>query len=345
MANMLTHLEGGRPPARRRWMRSVVEPLGAGGWPLGAAAGAFALGRGLTTVQKRATRRRGLTLAARGGEKSGEKSGRRQPRAVDEDLQQLMNDDDDVNDVLSTGETQATALNVETEPIPPPAPRYDNVRRESVRLLPFLPEPTFWKFALNTPGDAGFDPLNFSTDIDKFVQYREAELKHARLAMVVAIAWPLAEYEEPLLAEDLRLPDVLGEANGSVLPRLTGGNFDYFVELFLAAVLVIGAFAELSAGGSAPGASPGKKTDGFDPLGLADWKAPSFLEGNLPPGRQWMPEAEIVHGRLAMSAVLYDVVSEITTDTPVSESTEFFFHRLDVKFVNPDYWLLNPETL
>ena len=39
-----------------------------------------------------------------------------------------------------------------------------------------------------TIGDYGFDPLNLGTD-ETFVPFREAEIKHGRLAMLAAVAW------------------------------------------------------------------------------------------------------------------------------------------------------------
>merc|ERR1711966_25255 len=41
-------------------------------------------------------------------------------------------------------------------------------------------------------GDEGFDPLGFS-NADNIKFYREAEMKHGRLAMLAAAGWPLSE--------------------------------------------------------------------------------------------------------------------------------------------------------
>ena len=38
-----------------------------------------------------------------------------------------------------------------------------------------------------------FDPLNLSEDNERLVFYREAELKHSRLAMISAVTIPLVE--------------------------------------------------------------------------------------------------------------------------------------------------------
>ena len=68
------------------------------------------------------------------------------------------------------------------------------------------------KFAESLPGITGplgfFDPLGFCTSGDDKVSeakirfYREVELKHARVAMLAAVGFPLAEQFHPLFATD-----------------------------------------------------------------------------------------------------------------------------------------------
>lgn len=50
-------------------------------------------------------------------------------------------------------------------------------------------------------GNKGFDPLNCATDIETLKKYREAEIKHGRLAMLAAIGWPFSELFHPYLSE------------------------------------------------------------------------------------------------------------------------------------------------
>ena len=45
----------------------------------------------------------------------------------------------------------------------------------------------------SVPGDRGFDPFNFSSNEHSLQWYCNAEIKHARLAMLAAVGWPLAE--------------------------------------------------------------------------------------------------------------------------------------------------------
>ena len=42
-------------------------------------------------------------------------------------------------------------------------------------------------------GDAGFDPLGLAKDRVSLFEFREAEIKHARLAMLAAVGWPISE--------------------------------------------------------------------------------------------------------------------------------------------------------
>ena len=84
---------------------------------------------------------------------------------------------------------------------------------------------------------AGFDPLglaNFDLNIgsayDKkrsaalvLQDYRDAELKHGRLAMLAAVAWPLQERLNPLLAAQLHWPNLVAETGGLSPSVLNGG--------------------------------------------------------------------------------------------------------------------------
>ena len=64
------------------------------------------------------------------------------------------------------------------------------------------------KFAESLPGVTGplgfFDPLGFCSEATegKIKFYREVEVKHARMAMLAAIGYPVAEQFHPLFATD-----------------------------------------------------------------------------------------------------------------------------------------------
>jgi hypothetical protein len=66
-------------------------------------------------------------------------------------------------------------------------------------------------------GNKGFDPLNCATSAPILKQYREAELKHGRLAMLAAAGWPVSELFQPLISQTFKLPDLLTKA-GEVPP-------------------------------------------------------------------------------------------------------------------------------
>ena len=52
--------------------------------------------------------------------------------------------------------------------------------------FPFLARPVFLDGTM--AGDVGFDPLGFAKSESDLMNYREAEIKHARLAMLAARA-------------------------------------------------------------------------------------------------------------------------------------------------------------
>ena len=57
--------------------------------------------------------------------------------------------------------------------------------------FPFLDSPAYLDGTFG--GDVGFDPLGFSAKPGRLFWMREAELTHARLAMLGAAGWPLSE--------------------------------------------------------------------------------------------------------------------------------------------------------
>mmetsp|Transcript_29992 Transcript_29992/g.69796 ORF Transcript_29992/g.69796 Transcript_29992/m.69796 type:complete len:405 (-) Transcript_29992:154-1368(-) len=224
-------------------------------------------------------------------------------------------------------------------------PRYQDIRKRDqlrrTRAIPFLPEPAYRKFVPNAPGDAGFDPAGLCKDPASFEQYREAEIKHGRLAMIAAIGWPLAEIFSGELSEQFRVPDVLADSGGKLLLTELGGVNEQFVEVLLGAILVVGAAAEVFRPSDRvkPG-DLGLSWGGFD-----TWEGPPGLANLLPPNRGWMPEAELKHGRIAMLAIFTDIAVELATGNPVVEDSEYLFHRIDSKIFRPEYWLSQPEEL
>ena len=100
--------------------------------------------------------------------------------------------------------------------------------KENSIAIPFLKRPP----ALDGShaGDYGFDPLGFTEQYDLYTM-QESELRHARLAMLAVVGWPVSE----LVAPDWMLqygcaPSVLNGFNPlSFLATLAAfGAFGYF---------------------------------------------------------------------------------------------------------------------
>merc|ERR1712127_1079869 len=64
------------------------------------------------------------------------------------------------------------------------------------------------------PGDRGFDPFNLASDAGALRWQRKAEIKHARLAMLAAAGWPIAELLHKDIASALHLPALLASGDG-----------------------------------------------------------------------------------------------------------------------------------
>ena len=141
---------------------------------------------------------------------------------------------------------------------------------------------------------------------------REAELKHARLAMLAAAGWPIQELLNPLRATGGRAPSLF---NGQLLENA----------LPVAVVFGALAFLEFQTKGSSAGATkkvidyraPEAGDYGFDPL--AEYTQ-SF------PVRE-MQLAEIKHGRAAMMGITGFAVQEALWGSPVIEQTPWAFGR------------------
>merc|ERR1711920_637338 len=71
--------------------------------------------------------------------------------------------------------------------------------KEMSLSMPFMEHPQFLDGSM--AGDVGFDPLGFAKSTDDLINYREAEIKHARLAMLAAAGWPLSELFDAKIAK------------------------------------------------------------------------------------------------------------------------------------------------
>jgi len=207
-----------------------------------------------------------------------------------------------------------------------------------------LPEPKYrqLKDPLLGECDVGFDPLDlalapspFGTGQDTYYNYREAEVKHGRLAMLAAVGWLSSEELQASLAQKLGLAD--GLANGDLAPSLLNGGLSKLPTWFLPTVLLISAWIELvpklqgkrDATGwdqgvlkykPQPGRFPGDLS--FDPLSLK----PTIMALGTSPEK--LHNSEVKHGRAAMLGVVGFVIQEFVTKVPVIVEDQFSADRL-----------------
>lgn len=198
--------------------------------------------------------------------------------------------------------------------------------------LPMLPPPAYR--TLGDPFlaemDAGFDPLNLATKdspfglaTESYYNYREAEVKHGRLAMLATVGWLSSEELQAALARKLGLADEL--APGELAPSLVNGGLGNLPAWFLPAVFAVSAWIELvprqqgnreTAVKYKPqlGRVPGDLS--FDPLDLQTKLAGSGVT------LVRLHNAEVKHGRAAMIAITAFVLQEFITRVPVIREDE-----------------------
>jgi hypothetical protein len=172
------------------------------------------------------------------------------------------------------------------------------------------------------PGDRGFDPFNFVKDEKLLSFYRQAEIKHARIAMLAAVGWPAAElfdkkiaaaYElSPLLDFEGRVPSVLNGGLSKVPPAFWAATLGV-----AAAIESFGLLKESIAKKQGVQYTPGDL--GFDPFNL---------EAITKEGRKYQLEAELFNGRLAMLAITFFAFNEFFTDGAIVRETPFLFYPL-----------------
>lgn len=172
-------------------------------------------------------------------------------------------------------------------------------------------------------GNKGFDPLGFAKDKGLLLQYREAELKHARLAMLASVGWVMSELWHTPLAELLGAENLLQEDKAEFLAKapsvLNGGLQNVPVFFWISTLLLTGAiegWRMLSINEQGPlKFTPGQL--GFDPLG--------FYAQEGAKGRMDLQTKELNNGRLAMLAIAFFAASEFATNAAVVDQTPGLF--------------------
>ena len=193
--------------------------------------------------------------------------------------------------------------------------------RAASMALPFAERPAVLD-ELALPGDFGFDPLGLAGDsAESLLTMRDAEIRHARLAMLAAVGWPLSELVHPTLASSLNEPSLVFKLGGDVPSVLNGGLGDVPVVFWISAVAVAVA-AELA---GIQAKESGKMSGDLGFRFGAD--AAADVLGS--PAK--VAEAEIVNGRVAMLAVTAYVVQEFAArlsgiPVPVVSSSYGLFH-------------------
>jgi len=188
------------------------------------------------------------------------------------------------------------------------------------QAIPFLYRPPILTGEL--AGDAGFDPLQLSKNREQLYYYREAEIKHARLAMLAAAGWPISELFDAKIAEYFGLAPAIDASTDRVPSLLNGGlenispKFWGFCLGFCAAIDIYGIqrtryMSEEEEKSYLPG------DFSFDPLGFY----PKTQEE-----QKSMQLAEIKHGRIAMLAVVgYAAQEALLQQGIIDETPQFFF--------------------
>ena len=184
-----------------------------------------------------------------------------------------------------------------------------NVRMQEADTVPEVVVPPFdsVKFAESLPGITGplgfFDPLGFCTSGDDKVSeakirfYREVELKHARVAMLAAVGFPLAEQFHPLFASD--------DAPSFTAFQQTPLQTFWPAVVFAIAIPEVFSTFNFSPPTEATWSMKSEHVSGdyfsFDPLGLKPTNPAELKE---------MQTKELNNGRLAMIAIAGMVVQE-----------------------------------
>ena len=186
-----------------------------------------------------------------------------------------------------------------------------------------------------------WDPLRLADTKTHALVYREAEIKHGRLAMLAAAGWPISELvphgsDSILQTTAGRAPSVLNGGLGEVNPLF------WLTLLLFFANLENGTLEYQFSGWQSTG-KPWKYVAGdygFDPLNLQDAIADKWIEatkGDFSEGDDRDPmtmkadvkanvaKAEMWHGRVAMLAITGFAVQEAVWGTPVVDQSPIFF--------------------
>ena len=125
--------------------------------------------------------------------------------------------------------------------------------------------------------------------------YREAEIRHGRLAMLAAILWPMQE-----IIDRLFIPNLFGDTT-----LIYGGVTLPFVPLSMVLIMLLLGYLDIYAASI-------KENDAGDAFlpGECFWDPLSILEGAPDWMKRNMQQRELNNGRMAMIAVLSYIIQE-----------------------------------
>jgi hypothetical protein len=195
------------------------------------------------------------------------------------------------------------------------------------QALPFMARPA--ALTGEMVGDVGFDPLGFAKTSEDLMNYREAEIKHARLAMLAAAGWPLSEIFDKKIAAVLNLAPLV-DANDRA-PSLLNGGLGKVSPIYWIGCLGVAAAVDLYGMKQKENANYTPGNLNFDPLGV-------YPKDKY--GQEQMQLAELKNGRLAMIAITAFAVQEaVSSMGVVDESPLFFFPLLQTlhEYANSGY--------
>jgi len=201
--------------------------------------------------------------------------------------------------------------------------------------VPFLKRPP--KLDGTQAGDFGFDPLGFSEEFDLFTM-QEAELRHARLAMLAVIGWPLSELAAPSwMLQNGCAPSVLNGFNPvsfvAVLAAFGAvGFFEYKTALRRNDNTAFGKMHRADMVDCVNGEYGVPGDYNFDPLGLYS------SIGNDAYARKGLREVEISHGRSAMLGITGFALWEFLTGHPIVENSMFFHPNAELPLLVAAYY-------
>lgn len=161
-------------------------------------------------------------------------------------------------------------------------------------------------------GNKGFDPLGFATSAKTLRAYREAELKHGRLAMLAALGWPVSELLQPWLSKAFGAPDLLAISASGLLkaPSVLNGGLDRINPAFFLTIILFSAAMESTQVNKIRSDDYKPGDLGFDPLQV-------YANESADDKRVWELK-ELNNGRLAMLAVAGYAAQEFVANAPVA---------------------------